>query len=392
MQRTSMIVVFALLLVSARAQTAAPGNTLPEGKSVEIRVVFPNDNPIRFGNEVILAPRGTYRYRLFLPPGYHANPGKKYPCLFILGAGTNRPLGGVADRMIRDRWVVIEIPGTETEPPGNTAAAFIAAHDDALQRVRIQPGLKCIMGSGENARRGSLLAGMRHGFAGIICQNAFFARWKDKDQSGYHLQGLQQNTNLLIGCIVKGPGQAEMPDFLTALPPWAKAHFDTWEPGSAATDRILDWIEQQLFYSLPYDPALSGFYEESFRSLSKQADAFRGFEEADRLEEAVLLAEQRKLADDTRFRDQVIDLKGRLAGLKEYDKEFEAKRLFNQIFESEFNRMKNGQHRAPTRAEGFTQALSSLIRSYEALAARYPGTYYGKQAVGRMNILSRLLR
>jgi len=144
-----------------------------------------NDNP---------PAKGTYHYTVYLPPGYNSDKDTSYPCIFVASPGGKASLGNLTEVSLKDKFIVVMLVESKNGPNEPNMGNFLAAHDDAVKRFRIQEGLKIATGHSGGARDSSTNAGMRPGFCGIILQGAGFAQHTEVPRRGITLLKALKNT------------------------------------------------------------------------------------------------------------------------------------------------------------------------------------------------------
>ncbi|MCX5677078.1 MAG: hypothetical protein NTX87_18980 [Planctomycetota bacterium] len=245
--------VLIILVACGRAAGATPADApLPEGQETTIECEYNKDEPGIQGEFGITPAKGTYHYKVYVPAGYGKDANRRYPCIFISDAGGNAKMGGMAARLKRDEWIVVMLVEAKNGPDEPILGNFLAAHDDAVTRLRIQEGLKYATGCSGGARASSLYIGLRPGFAGALLQAAGFAGTYRSVQKYKHLaiyatfgdkdMNLSENDELkrtLAGMrfrseVFQGGHQ--------------------WAP-TECTDRAFDWFEEQLLFNSGMVPA-----------------------------------------------------------------------------------------------------------------------------------------
>ena len=88
--------------------------------------------------------------------------------MFIASPSGNASMGAMAERLKSGGYVVVMLVESKNGPWGPIVGNFLAAHDDVVQRVRIQEGLKFATGMSGGARASSVFVQARPGFAGLI--------------------------------------------------------------------------------------------------------------------------------------------------------------------------------------------------------------------------------
>ena len=138
---------------------------------------------------------GVYHYRAFVPGGYSTSPDKKYPCLFICSPTGNAPMDNVKRFSAEKQWIVIMLVESKNGPSQPSYANFLAAHDDAAKRFRIDESRKMATGFSGGARVASQCIGMRPGFTGVVLQGAGFSQQKN---AAYNVEGMNKNRGMAV--------------------------------------------------------------------------------------------------------------------------------------------------------------------------------------------------
>jgi len=242
-----------LLALTAFVATFALRDTpIPEEKETLIQCELEQgprlaDAPVFTSQQEADGAKGTYHYKLWLPKGYHAQPLRRWPCIFVVS-----PIGGKDTRFdatmqacLASNYVIVMLVESHNGPIATSLGNFLAAHDDVISRFRIQEGQKLITGLSGGAQVSSVLVQMRPGFCGLIMQGAasLFER--------FWLPGHDKNTNLYTAMTVGDldPRNRQVDYMKLAL---GSAHFKVFlgggEPEWAPTSvfaQALGWIEQQ---------------------------------------------------------------------------------------------------------------------------------------------------
>lgn len=206
--------------------------------------------------------RGTYHYKLWLPKGYLADTTRHWPCMFISSPVGNAEMGSMKPRLEKS-YVVVMLVESKNGDWGVCMGNFAAAHDDVMQRVRIQEGLKFATGLSGGARVASCFVQMRPGFAGLIMQAAGMADYNTP---------MRRDPGLMIALSLgkDDPNVTEIPRMRKAL--WSGARYTLekfdgghdWAP-PVVFDKMLTEMEQDIFVTGPIRPALKGAYAARFK-------------------------------------------------------------------------------------------------------------------------------
>ncbi len=88
------------------------------------------------------AKNGIFHYKAYLPKGYYEDSTRRYPCMFIASNTGNAVMGSLERRLKSDEWITVMLEESQNGPWEPNVGNFLAAHDDAVARLRIQEGLK----------------------------------------------------------------------------------------------------------------------------------------------------------------------------------------------------------------------------------------------------------
>lgn len=119
---------------------------------------------------------GVYHYKVWVPKGYHANPTKTWPVLFIASPGGNATMGNMADWIKRHNYIAVLLEESKNGPWDPSVGNFLAANQDAMQRLRIDPRKKICTGFSGGARASSVFVSIGDNFGGVILQGAGLGR------------------------------------------------------------------------------------------------------------------------------------------------------------------------------------------------------------------------
>lgn len=212
--------------------------------------------------------KGTYHYKLWLPKGYLADPQRRWPVMFIASPSGNAVMGAMASRLKSSSYVVVMLVESKNGPWEPIVGNFLAAHDDVVQRVRIQEGLKFATGMSGGARASSVFVQARPGFAGVILQGAGMAAGKD---GNYNVDNLRKMPGFLVAMTMgeKDSNKSEVARVKSTLPGSAKflplsfpgGHL--WAPADVF-DKALTWMERHIYVEGPVRPELKPIYVSYF--------------------------------------------------------------------------------------------------------------------------------
>ncbi len=228
---------------------------------------------------------GVYHYRVWLPKGYHREKICR-PALFIAAPDGNAGMDNVARFAAERRWIVIMLDESyNNSPPGMAEGCFIAAHDDAVKRFRIQEGMKFVTGFSGGARRQSLNAGLRPGFGGMILQGAGFIQ--KPGGTDYRQEALQCYPELGVYALFGTRDQnrqeagvigAWLPEnTVLRIAEFRGGH--EWAP-SATMERALNWISAHALRHLEFSDGNMEFLNAELAAAIEAAsgrDRVKGF-------------------------------------------------------------------------------------------------------------------
>ncbi len=257
--------------------------------------------------------KGTYHYKLWLPKGYNAAPQRRWPCMFMASAGGNAKMGQMAGWLKANRYIVVMLVESKNGPWAPIIGNFLAAHDDVVNRVRIQEGLKFATGMSGGARASSMFVQLRAGFCGLILQGAGAAY---DPQNRYAATGLRQNAALYIAMTVgrkdNNFGEANRMKNLIPSNRFFAVEFDgghVWAPADVF-GKAITWTEQCVYDTGTTNPVLRPIYLTRFGVLADKCVAATTPEKRSKAAEAALAyARLRNLAGDPAVAAQLAALR-----------------------------------------------------------------------------------
>ncbi len=151
---------------------------------------------------------GTYHYKLYLPVGYNADPAKQWPCFFVMSTSGNASMADVGAYAKANGFIVVMLQEAKNGPWAPIMGNFLAAHDDAIKRVRI--GQKFAVGHSGGARASSIWVQLRPGFQGLIMEGAGGAF---DSKGSYHIGGIKRQPQLRMAMTMGNadPNKHEVP-------------------------------------------------------------------------------------------------------------------------------------------------------------------------------------
>ena len=194
---------------------------------------------------------GAYHYHLWLPEGYKADDQKAWPCIFIAAFDGEAVMGNMATWLKANGYIVVMLVESKNGAWAPIIGNFLAAHDDAIKRLRIQEGLKLATGLSGGARASSQFVQLRSGFAGLILQGAGSAQYA---AGLYHVAHLRNNPHLVVAMTMgeQDSNKGEVLRLQTALGstrfmafPFDGGH--VWAP-QVTFDKAITWVEQQIYH------------------------------------------------------------------------------------------------------------------------------------------------
>lgn len=372
------------------------------------------------GNRGVSAKAGKYHYQVYLPKGYYQDKKRYYPSLFIASPGGNADMGNVEKIMAERKWIVIMLVESQNNSPQGVAEGnFIAAHDDAVKRFRLQEGMKFTTGLSGGARRQSLNAGLRPGFAGIILQGAGFIQ--DGITHGYYMETVKQNPNIgVYGIFGTGdPNRVEIGIIDGMLPedtPRCFARFKgghEWAPPERMEEAI-DWVFFNALMKLDLSGNGAAFLNnviDDALGLASQTGISRT-KGTLALSDLAVILEKRDLRNNEAFKERNFKVEAALKKFtaeKNIADELAAKNEYEIIAMKESSAL--GRQR-PFRATQFmvpatkeaaamtavydgrpapATILEKLPGEYETCSKNYPDTFYGRWAAVKSKVVSVLL-
>jgi len=217
----------------------------PEDRVTRIDCTYSKTESWEFFPESIRPAQGTYRYDIYIPPGYHEIDERLWKCLFLESPAL---WNSVKERARSERWIVVILPDAVQPPVGKTMNGnFLAAMDDATGRFRIAKEHLFTVGKIPAA----LFAVMRP-VAGIILQEPDFRGF---EKTGFYPDLLRLNSNLrayvLLGNSDRNNVLYQGKFIVDRIP---KHYVGIYEGSTAIlpkqlADQALDWMKKE--YALP---------------------------------------------------------------------------------------------------------------------------------------------
>jgi len=334
------------------------------------------------GEHPEFAKETVFHYGVFLPEGYYENPDKRYPCMFITSPSGNANLGNLGPRLKQDKWIAVMLEESRNDSP-EWLSNFIAAHDDAVTRFRIQEGMKYATGFSGGARCAGTQVGVRPGFAGLILQGAGF----NYDNSGIYILDAVKNNKSISVCVIMGSddsNKSELPRLRSELPRKTPVKYIFPKGGHAwasaeSMDEAMGWLEEQLIFTTDNEDICRMIFGSRLAALTKLENGFPKYEELRMLAD---IAAKQKLQKYPEIREQLKDIQAQLAALKKDPntaKEMKAKKAFSIVLNKQEKVMDNiaagkiRKDRVPREKERLITACRRIIKANE-------GMVYAKRA------------
>ena len=353
---------------------------MPETKAVEIECEYTGAEHFRsFGK----AQKGTFHYRVIVPKGYAAEPERRYPCLFSMGPGGGGGTGK-AEKWLKDnQWIIIQLVEARNGPWEPIFGCFLAAHDDAVKRLRLCETQKYATGFSGGSRASSLFVHLRPGFAGLWCQGSGFAA----EGNNQWVMPPAGSGLAVFGSFGTADGNNFELNYMkrTQLPFAYEIHDGGHSaPPSDAMERVFDWFEQQLYLNNPaakITPAqAAAFFAKRQAAFTAAATPFAKYRQA------VVL--QKLAAKYPALGPSAQPILAQLPALETnavVRQEKAAQAAYAEAQNTELRLRTGGQ---PTKNPGDPNADAKLLKLYTELAAKYKDTESGQLAATRATNLA----
>jgi len=373
----------------ASAGTTPMTAPLPEDKQTAIQCEYDKTEPEIVNRLKFTPSRGSFRYDVYVPAGYGQDPTLAYPCMFIASPAGNADMGRMAPRLKRDRWLVVMLVDSRDGAPGTMCGNFLAAHDDAVVRLRVLDGLKLATGAAGGATACSVFVTLRPGFGGLICQGWGAGMGQvpraQKDLGVIALFGLRDPA---LGDLGKFEGSFSGGPFAYKTCPGGPG----WAPPESFDD-ALDWIENNLLLNSPAGKLPGNFCVHLIMTrhanLVKEPSALRRYESLALMN---ALAGKGQLAGEAQLKDVMRDVAAQLKALQE-DQALAAEReAKNAYLAAEANERSLRGMIVSKNLAGIAarQKYEEMGRRYSAVADKFKNTEYGKRAAEMVEALKRL--
>jgi hypothetical protein len=263
-----------------RAETTPFDQPLEEEREITIACELseaprPSAVPVFTSAKQGEAAKGTYHYKLWLPKGYLADPERRWPCMFISSPTGNAAMGTMGDRLKQGGYVCVMLVEAKNGPWEPIIGNFLAAHDDAVKRVRIQEGLKFATGFSGGARASSIYVQIKPGFSGLIMQGAG-AGDREDEKGVYAIGDLKRNSSIAVAMIMgeSDKNNGEIEKMKKALGPSRVNVFTfpgghQWAPAEQF-DQALDAVEKEVYVTAPARAELKPAYLARLKMLQER--------------------------------------------------------------------------------------------------------------------------
>lgn len=365
------------------AETTPFDTPLKEGGETLITVELKKENVKILGGEDSFLVDGTYHYKVYIPPNYNKETDRKYCCLFITSPGGGAGLGNVSNWVREHEWIVVMLVEAKNGPWQPIISNFISAHDDAMQRLRIQPDLKFATGFSGGARASSFYTNFRTGFAGVILQAAGFSEnsgkylitafTNKKSLTVYAIIGMQDSNFIEIQRLEK-----QLPEHTRkklVSPPELK---HSWAPEEEMV-KALDWSLQQALSALTLTEENKDFLIRFREKQLLQAQSLPiCLEKLKQLEDVLTFVKTNKLNNLGSYEDVQNKVANDIANLNKDEKivnELNAQKIFFNAKKMEENLRQKEKDR-----KTLASRLNPIVQQYFMIVKKYPETEYGKKA------------
>jgi hypothetical protein len=380
----SLIAVFLIIHGFANAGTTPMETPVPDEKITTIECEYQLDEKDMKRFDVMPA-KGTYHYKVYLPPGYNSDKDTAYPCIFVASPSGNAPMTNLAEKSKKDKFIVIMLAESKNGPIEPNMGNFLAAHDDAVKRFRIQEGLKIATGLSGGARGSSTNAGMRPGFCGIILQAAGFVQYQTGAQKGhYDTTSLEKYKDLAVYAVFgkNDNNKSELPNLKKEFPSYTEFETESfdggheWAPAECMNNGI-DWLFNKVLTAESIKKNKPLAIQIVRRKLGSVQNSTSDIEKFELLSSIDSIEKIHKLSTEPDLKDKLADLQKQLQELRTSKAvllELDAQKAFNALASTE------SKKREKSVKDKTSEELSSLMDSYKKLAEKYKGTKYGKKA------------
>lgn len=200
MKLLNFIAIYLLLTCAGKAEVTPLDQPLPEQTITPITCELTespqySEIPVFSSQQDAQSAVGTYHYKLWLPGGYGATPGKQWPCLFVMSPVGNASMGPMDAWLKNNGFIVVLLTDARNGKWPPIIGNFLAAHDDVIKRVRVAEGEKYATGLSGGARASSVFVQIRPGFHGLIMQGAGASF---NNASNYNIAKLKSNPNIKL--------------------------------------------------------------------------------------------------------------------------------------------------------------------------------------------------
>lgn len=315
-----------------------------------------------------------FHYRLYLPADYDDH-DRQYPIMFIASPIGNATMHTLGPKLLQDRWIVVLL--VESRNRSNLwLPNFIAAHDDAMARVRAHPDMKFCTGLSGAARVCSVYPGIRDGFRGIILQA--HGLWSPRIfEDGANQELAVFGTFGHLDMNLRYARQIRR-----AVPPTAPSLVEVWEGGhnwapGPVLNRALDWVMRKALPLGP-DPDMNDVHHWHFANL------IAAYDRADTPIESDLIGRRLRaayahwpIAEDSDLNAGMSRIDAAMAAY-EADPGYAAERAAAEAYAALLDEERASRGRD----------LFEMRDRYDALAAQHDGTVFAHKARYRAQTLA----
>lgn len=153
--------------------------TDPIGSSFLVKVSYDGDENFKKIGFKLKPQKGEFHYKAYLPKVYGERPDDRFPVLFISSPGGNVNIDQYSSLLEELEVIGIGLQEAKNGPWEPIMGNFLSAHDEVMKRFRVNETRKFATGFSGGARRSTLFAQVREGFAGVVLQGAGY--WFDDE-------------------------------------------------------------------------------------------------------------------------------------------------------------------------------------------------------------------
>ena len=220
----------------------------PIGKTFEVTCQYEGEENFRRIGMKDLPAKGEYHYDAYLPMTYEGRSQDLFPVLFVMMPGGNARLDKYISMLEKTECIGIALKEAKNGDYGPIMGNFLAAHDEAMTRFRIDPERKFATGFSGGARGSSLFTQMREGFAGLILQGA--AYWFDDKTNLYSYEKSPKGIRVYLLVGKEDKNNTEIERMKKEMPKRVKYKIELIEGGHKPSPEekvmeALEWVMQK---------------------------------------------------------------------------------------------------------------------------------------------------